>query len=231
MIPLYGHLACSDKGDFQWHTERSPCTACVCVGDRREESARGKVLRKNLSSSCACLEKVGNESHSARGKHRNSILARTGGERKCWAKNAMESEQPTSERRALIKAAGKRLEGKSKNRYDFFLLFWLLRASARWSSFKNLLRTEGTTLNSEIGLSESRGKFCEKCFFEAGLAGVREKIFHRCTFVRTKHFLIGGRSFVHKTIHLPVRRSEQPIKTQQERKHFSHVGFTHLFRP
>lgn len=34
----------------------------------------------------------------------------------------MESEQPTSERRALIKAAGKRLEGKPENRYDFFFI-------------------------------------------------------------------------------------------------------------
>lgn len=43
-----------------------------------------------------------------------------------------------------------------------------------------------------------------------------------------EHFLIGGRSFVHNIIHLPVQTERQPIETQQERKYFSHVGITHL---
>lgn len=44
-----------------------------------------------------------------------------------------------------------------------------------------------------------------------------------------KHFLIGGRSFVHNIIHLPVLRLKQPIATQQERKmFFSRELSTHL---
>src|SRR5690349_25120757 len=77
------------------------------------------------------------------------------------------------------------------------------------------------------------GKLCCDC--EEGkrfLLSVRENFtVDRC--VRTaKHFLIGGRSFVHKIIHLPVLRSQQRIETQQERNMlFSRGASPTFFHP
>lgn len=90
----------------------------------------------------------------------------------------MESkQQPTSERRALIKAAGKRLERKTRkiDKTFFYCFDFYERAQDEAALKISSGLKQRRTLSGKLGSSESRGKFSEKCFFEAGRGGVREK--------------------------------------------------------
>lgn len=138
--------------------------------------------------------------------------------------------QHTSEHEALIRAAG----SISDRKIDTTVALAFTRLSTTSKVFKNFVRFPWLKRVfkwwKEI-IWANRGKILLRLWRRKRFLSVREKFtVDRC--VRTaKHFLIGGRSFVHKIIHLPVLRSQQPIETQQERKCFSHVGFTHLLPP
>lgn len=226
--PLYGHCACRRKS----RVEKWKSLSFACVGDelseifrsekrdREEFSWSGEEMWKIRLGKFACLEARRNESQIATGGRSEARreekfsfsmceLVKNG---KCWArsfycaagKKATASIQVNT--KALIRAAGDSSEGKS-----IFFIVLTFTSVRRRRVFKSISQGLVEARNFKWWKAANRGKTAQLL--------VCEKMFGRCApgvFVQAKHFLIGGRSFAYKTIHLPVLRSQQPIEAQQE---------------